>query len=54
MLPPQLDYRTIGGLSSEMRERLTLARPANFSAAQRVPGMTPAALVALLAHLRAA
>ncbi len=54
MLPPQLDYRAIGGLSSEMRERLTLARPANFSAAQRVPGVTPAALVALLAHLRAA
>ncbi len=53
-LPPQLDYRMIGGLSSEMRERLALARPANFSAAQRVPGVTPAALMALLAHLRAA
>ncbi len=53
-LPPQLDYRTIGGLSSEMQERLTLARPANFSAAQRVPGVTPAALMALLAYVRAA
>ncbi len=53
-LPAQLDYGTIGGLSSEMRERLTTARPANFSAAQRVPGVTPAALMALLAHIRAA
>ncbi len=53
-LPLHLDYDTIGGLSSEMRERLTLARPANFSAAQRVPGVTPAALMALLAHVRAA
>ena len=54
MLPPQLDYHAIGGLSSEMRERLAVARPANFSAAQRVPGVTPAALMALLAHVRAA
>ena len=53
-LPPHLDYHTIGGLSSEMRERLGSARPANFSAAQRVPGVTPAALMALLAHIRAA
>ena len=53
-LPASLDYAAIGGLSMEMRERLSAARPANFSAAQRVPGMTPAALMALLAHLRAA
>jgi len=54
VLPEALDYDTVGGLSSEMRERLIAARPANFSAAQRVPGMTPAALMALLAHLKAA
>ncbi|MCQ8239410.1 tRNA uridine-5-carboxymethylaminomethyl(34) synthesis enzyme MnmG [Rhizosaccharibacter radicis] len=53
-LPPALDYDRIGGLSSEMRERLARARPASFSQAQRVPGVTPAALMALLAHLRAA
>jgi tRNA uridine 5-carboxymethylaminomethyl modification enzyme len=53
-LPASLDYAAVGGLSMEMRERLSAARPANFSAAQRVPGMTPAALMALLAHLRAA
>ena len=53
-LPDSLDYTTIGGLSTEMRERLQGARPANFSAAQRVPGITPAALTALMAHVRAA
>ena len=53
-LPETLDYQAIGGLSTEMRERLTAARPANFSAAQRVPGVTPSALMALLAHLKAA
>nr|WP_321984193.1 tRNA uridine-5-carboxymethylaminomethyl(34) synthesis enzyme MnmG [uncultured Lichenicoccus sp.] len=51
-LPPDLDYERIGGLSSEMRERLGVARPASFSAAQRVPGVTPSALVALLGHLQ--
>ncbi|MCQ8279902.1 tRNA uridine-5-carboxymethylaminomethyl(34) synthesis enzyme MnmG [Acetobacteraceae bacterium KSS8] len=53
-LPATLDFGAIGGLSAEMRERLAAARPASFSAAQRVPGITPAALMALLAHLRAA
>ncbi|WP_323989338.1 tRNA uridine-5-carboxymethylaminomethyl(34) synthesis enzyme MnmG [Nguyenibacter sp. L1] len=53
-LPPDLDYRRIGGLSTEMQERLAAARPASFSAAQRIPGITPSALMALLSHLRQA
>ncbi|WP_428377329.1 tRNA uridine-5-carboxymethylaminomethyl(34) synthesis enzyme MnmG [Lichenicoccus sp.] len=53
-LPLDLDYDRIGGLSSEMRERLAAARPASFSAAQRVPGVTPSALVALLGYLQQA
>ena len=53
-LPQDLDYGRIGGLSTEMRERLAAARPSSFSAAQRVPGITPAALMALIAHLRPA
>ncbi|GBQ87487.1 tRNA uridine-5-carboxymethylaminomethyl(34) synthesis enzyme MnmG [Gluconobacter albidus] len=51
-LPADLDYTAIGGLSSEMRERFFQARPTSFAAAQRVRGVTPAALVALLAHVR--
>ncbi|GBR32823.1 tRNA uridine-5-carboxymethylaminomethyl(34) synthesis enzyme MnmG [Gluconobacter kondonii] len=51
-LPADLDYTAIGGLSSEMRERFSQARPTSFAAAQRVRGVTPAALVALLAHVR--
>jgi tRNA uridine 5-carboxymethylaminomethyl modification enzyme len=45
-------YRTIAGLSREMIERLSAARPANLAAAGRVPGITPAALAALLVHAR--
>jgi tRNA uridine 5-carboxymethylaminomethyl modification enzyme len=51
-LPLDLDYNGIGGLSTEMRERLAFARPTSFSAAQRVSGITPSALIALLTHLQ--
>ena len=51
-LPADLDYDAVGGLSNETRERLKAARPATLGAAGRLPGMTPAALVALLAHVR--
>jgi tRNA uridine 5-carboxymethylaminomethyl modification enzyme len=45
-------YSAVPGLSREMVERLEAARPANLSAAGRVPGITPAALAALLVHAR--
>lgn len=50
--PATLDFAAIGGLSSEMKERLEKAKPENFNAAQRIPGITPSALVAILAHVR--
>ena len=45
-------YAAIPGLSREMVERLSRARPATLAAAGRVPGITPAALAALLVHAR--
>ena len=45
-------FAAVPGLSREMVERLERARPANLSAAGRVPGITPAALAALLVHAR--
>ncbi|MEO6092698.1 MAG: tRNA uridine-5-carboxymethylaminomethyl(34) synthesis enzyme MnmG [Novosphingobium sp.] len=45
-------YDAIPGLSAEMVERLSLARPTTLAAAGRVPGVTPAALAALLVHAR--
>lgn len=50
-IPADIDYRAIGGLSNEMREKLIAYRPATLGAAERIPGMTPAALSALLAAL---
>jgi tRNA uridine 5-carboxymethylaminomethyl modification enzyme len=51
-LPRDLDYDAIGGLSNEVRERLRQARPETLAAAERLPGMTPAALMALLRHVK--
>jgi tRNA uridine 5-carboxymethylaminomethyl modification enzyme len=45
-------FAVIPGLSREMVERLSTARPATLAAAGRVPGITPAALAALLVHAR--
>ena len=42
----------VPGLSREMVERLEAARPSSLAAAGRVPGITPAALAALLVHAR--
>jgi tRNA uridine 5-carboxymethylaminomethyl modification enzyme len=50
-LPADLDYRTVGGLSAEVREKLSRARPATLGAAARISGVTPAALTALLRHV---
>ena len=47
VLPAQLDYSAIPGMSAEMTERLSLARPETLDQASRVPGVTPAALSAL-------
>jgi len=51
-LPPALDYAQVGSLSNEMRVKLSGARPETLGAAARIPGVTPAALVALLRHVK--
>jgi tRNA uridine 5-carboxymethylaminomethyl modification enzyme len=51
-LPVELDYAVLPGLSAEMIERLTAARPATLGAASRIRGITPAALAAILVHAR--
>jgi len=51
-LPRDIDYGAIGGLSNEARQKLSSARPETLGAASRISGVTPAALVALLRHVR--
>jgi tRNA uridine 5-carboxymethylaminomethyl modification enzyme len=52
VLPADLDYTSVGSLSNEMRAKLAAARPETLGAAARTPGVTPAALVALLQHVK--
>ena len=51
-LPAGLDYGGIGGLSNEVREKLSIARPATVGQAARIPGVTAGAVTALLGHVR--
>lgn len=53
-LSPSLDYGTIKGLSSEIKEKLGCIRPHTLGQARRIEGMTPAALALLLAADRRA
>ncbi|CAE6482636.1 unnamed protein product [Rhizoctonia solani] len=52
MLDPSLDYDSIIGLSTEVRERLKQVRPGSIGAAKRMEGMTASSAVLLLRHAR--
>ena len=52
LLPADLDYAAVGSLSREISEKLAEARPASLGAAARLSGVTPAALIALLKHVK--
>lgn len=51
-LPSDLDYESIRGLSRELAAKLAAARPASIAQAGRIEGMTPAALMLLLATVK--
>jgi tRNA uridine 5-carboxymethylaminomethyl modification enzyme len=50
-IPEDFDYAVVGGLSTELREKLERARPQSLAAAARIEAITPAALGALFAAL---
>ncbi len=52
LLPEDIDYTQVAGLSHEVRARLTEYRPATVGQASRVPGVTPAAVTLLLVHMK--
>ena len=54
LLPAGLDYGAVGGLSNEVREKLSLIQPVTLGQAARIEGVTPGAITALLAHVRRA
>lgn len=52
VLPQDLDYGALAGLSTEIQQRLAQVRPATLGQATRIEGMTPTALTLLAAHVR--
>jgi len=52
VLPKDLDYERVTGLSNEVRQKLSEVQPATVGQASRIPGMTPAAVSLLLVHLK--
>jgi tRNA uridine 5-carboxymethylaminomethyl modification enzyme len=53
VLPENLDYAVVKGLSNESRQQLSTHRPRTIGHAARLDGVTPAALTLLVAHLKA-
>lgn len=51
LIPGDMDYQDLQ-LSSEDREKLSKWRPSNLAQAQKIPGVSPAALILLMQHLR--
>ncbi|MTH99900.1 tRNA uridine-5-carboxymethylaminomethyl(34) synthesis enzyme MnmG [Roseibium sp. RKSG952] len=52
VIPRDFDFFALDGLSTEMKQKLSNAKPANIAQAGRVEGVTPAALTLVLAKLR--
>ena len=52
IIPKELDYDLIAGLSNEIKAKLSKVRPENIGQASRVDGITPAALTLIMANLR--
>jgi tRNA uridine 5-carboxymethylaminomethyl modification enzyme len=51
-IPTDFDYAALSGLSTEIRQKLDRHRPVSLAQAARIDGMTPAALMLLLAHVK--
>jgi tRNA uridine 5-carboxymethylaminomethyl modification enzyme len=52
VLPADLDYADVSGLSTEARQRLEAARPETLGHASRLEGVTPSTVSLILIHLR--
>jgi tRNA uridine 5-carboxymethylaminomethyl modification enzyme len=51
-IPGHIDYTQVVGLSNEVKQKLSEARPETLARASRLPGVTPAAISLLMVHLK--
>ena len=52
IIPAHTDFGSVGGLSAESKDILCLLQPETIGHANRLPGLTPAAVVAVLRHIK--
>ncbi|BCH29244.1 tRNA uridine 5-carboxymethylaminomethyl modification enzyme MnmG [Mesorhizobium sp. L-8-10] len=52
IIPQGLDFSMVPGLSNELKQKISERRPQSIADAQRIDGMTPAALSLMIAHIR--
>ena len=52
LIPAQTDFSSVGGLSTESKDILCRFRPETIGHANRLPGLTPAAVVAVLHYIK--
>ena len=52
IIPRSIQFSTISGLSIELKQKLEKRYPSNIAEAQRIEGMTPAAIALLITHIR--
>ena len=51
-IPGHIDYTQVVGLSNEVKQKLSEAKPETLARASRLPGVTPAAISLLMVHLK--
>lgn len=51
-IPTEIIYSAVGGLSNEIVEKLSTHKPATIGSASRIPGITPASIIAILHYIR--
>ena len=52
LIPEMVDFAGVPGLSNELKQKMQARRPRSIADAQRMEGMTPAALAIIVAHVR--
>ncbi|TIV25996.1 MAG: tRNA uridine-5-carboxymethylaminomethyl(34) synthesis enzyme MnmG, partial [Mesorhizobium sp.] len=52
LIPEEIDFSDVPGLSNELKQKMKTRQPRSIADAQRMEGMTPAALAIIVAHVR--
>ena len=52
LIPAAIDFASVPGLSNELKQKMLARQPRSIADAQRMEGMTPAALAIIIAHVR--